>query len=90
MRDLVAAAQTARARKAKANGHARDPQQETRIKALRMANDLLSEIQARWPHESTQDHVVRLHRAVSHSTDADLFQMFFPDDDRDCIEVAVS
>jgi len=86
MRDLVA---MSKARKAITNGHARDPEAESRTKAMNMANDLLAEIRSRWPHESTQQHVVRLHRAVSHSTDADLFQMFFGDGDGKFIEVPI-
>ena len=85
MRDLVAMSKPHEA----GNGHARDLEAESRTKALNMANDLLAEIRSRWPHESTQQHVVRLHRAASHSTDADLFEMFFPSDDREYIEVQV-
>jgi hypothetical protein len=86
MRDLVAAAQAARARKA-SNGHARDHVAEAKVKAMNLANDLMAEIKSRFPLESRESQLLRFFRAVSHSTDVDLFDMFYGDEGRDVVVV---
>ena len=91
MRDLIKAAQEAKARNAKANGHDRNPQREAVTRAFNIASDILAEIRSRWPHESDIEHIVRFRRAIENSTDADVLYVFCDDgDDREYIEVVIS
>ena len=88
MRDLVAAAKAAKAKKA-ANGHARDLEAESRIKALNAACELWAEVKSRHPSETRDQQLLRFHRAVSNTTDVDLFEMFYGLGDGEFVEVPV-